>query len=278
MKIKSVIAASTIGAMTLFGGQALAAGNASLSLGGGSYQTGNSFAVPVYVNSGVDPVNVVQADFNYNSSAMQFQSVSCGGAFTITAGAGANSVTCGVGNGASVTGSQLVGTINFKALASSGSSVANIASSSHVYRSTDNTDVWNGVATSTGFSFTSPAPAPAKPVRTTTTKSTSTAPATTAPVATALTPAPKTTAKKSVVTHNTKNAATVQSSTNGWYWALIALGLVALFFLLPTAWLNRHPKQSRIYKRNTKRFIKNNITQPGKRLYKHGVQLNPFTK
>ncbi len=276
MRIKSAIIGSTIGAMTLFGGTAMAAGSDSLSLGGGSYQTGSSFAVPVYVNTGTDPVNVVEAAFTYDTSAFQFESDSCGGAFGITANATANDLTCGVSGGASATGSQLVGTINFKALGS-GSTVASIASGSHIYRSTDNTDVWDGVTTSTGFSFTSPAPAPTpvKPVHTT--KNTTPAPVTSAPVAPTPTPTHKVTPKKSVTTH-TKNAATVKSSTNGVYWALIALGVVALFFLLPTAWMNRHPKQSRIYKQNTKRFVKNNITNPTKNLYKHGVQFNPFSK
>ncbi|MBX4197356.1 cohesin domain-containing protein [Candidatus Saccharibacteria bacterium] len=166
-KIKSIVLSTLFTATTMVGGlagQAQALGNASLSMAGGSHQAGSSFAVPIYVNSGADPVNVVQADFSYNASQLQFQGVSCGGSFGITAGAGANSVTCGVAGGASVTGSQLVAVANFKALAGSGSSVISIAPSSHVYRSTDNTDVWNGVPTSTGISFSSPAPVTRAPV------------------------------------------------------------------------------------------------------------------
>ena len=275
MKIKSTIIASTFGGIMLFGGQAMAAGNASLSLGGGSYQNGSSFAVPVYVDSGTDPVNVVQADFNYDASTMQFQSVSCGGAFTITASTSANDATCGIPGGSSVTGSQLVATINFKALAGSGSSTASIASTSHVYDSATNTDIWNSVDTSTGFSFTSPAPAPSQPASLTT----STSPAATATAPVAPTPTPKATPKTTIATHNTKNTAIVKSSSKGWAWALMTLSVIVLIFLVPAAWLNRYnPKKYRVYKRNTRRFVKNHITKHGKSLYKHGVQFNPFTK
>jgi len=182
-RIKSVILSSAFTATTLVGGlagQAYAAGNASLSMSGGSHQAGTSFAVPIFVNSGSDPVNVVQADWSYDASKLQFQGVSCGGSFGITAGSGANTVTCGVANGASVSGSQLVAVANFKALAGSGSSVISIASSSHVWRSTDNADIWNGVPTSTGISFTGAAavrsttPLVSQPTTTTTTTPTPT--------------------------------------------------------------------------------------------------------
>lgn len=269
-RVKSLSFSILASAVTIFGmvgGQALAAGNASLALGGGSYRAGSSFSVPVYVNSGADPVNVVQADFSYDTSAMQFQGVSCGGAFGITAGAGANSVTCGVSNGATVTGSQLVATINFKAL-SGGSAVANIAPSSHVYRSTDNADIWNGVATATGFSFVAPAPVTRTPV----------VPA--APAATAETPAaaPAKAVTKKPAQHKVVAAAPVKASNTGSWILLIILALALAAVAAATAWAARHPKQYRTYKKSAKRFVNRNVTQPSKRLYKQGWQQMPFTK
>ena len=243
--IKSAILTTAVTTTSLFGGTALAAGNASLSLGGGSFRTGSSFSVPIYLNSGSDPVNVVQADFSYNPSAMQFQGVSCGRAFGITAGAGANSVTCGVSNGASVTGSQLVGVINFKALAA-GNSSANIASSSHVYRSTDNADIWNGVATGTAFAFSAPAPV-ARPV----------------PAAPASTPAPETkaanTTKKPAQHRAVIATAPVKASSTG-NWILFGTLLAALAAVIGAAiWAVRHPKQYRTYKKSTRRLYKQSL-------------------
>jgi len=264
MKIKTILTSAAASSILMMGGQAMAAGNASLSLGGGSYQTGNSFSVPVYVNSAADPINVVQADFSYDTSALQFQGVSCGGAFGITAGAAANSVTCGVSNGSSVTGSQLVATINFKAIGS-GSSVANIASSSHVYRSTDNADVWNGVPTSTGFSFSSPAPITrSTPSRSTLTTSSNPVVSTDSSV----TPAPvvKAAVTKKPAHHKVAVAAPVAKASNLLSWLLISfLVLLMALVVASAAWLARHPKQYNSYRMSSKR------------LYKHGLQLMPFS-
>lgn len=158
--IKTLALNSVVAAATIFGslaGTAQAAGNASLSVAGGSHSVGSTFSVPVYVNS-ADPINVVTADFSYDGSQLQFIGAGCGSAFGITADSNANSITCGVNGGGSVSGSQLVASIKFKALSGSGSSAVSIAPSSHVYSATDNSDVWNGAASSAAISFYTPAP------------------------------------------------------------------------------------------------------------------------
>jgi Cohesin domain len=158
--IKTLTLNTAVAAVTILGGlagTAHAAGDANLSVAGGTHSVGSTFNVPVYVNS-AEPINVVTAGFSYDGSQLQFLGVGCGSAFGITADSNANSVTCGVNGGGSVSGSQLVASISFKALAGSGSSAVSIASGSHVYSAADNSDVWNGALNSSSVSFYTPAP------------------------------------------------------------------------------------------------------------------------
>ena len=147
-------------------GLAHAAGTASFSLtpSSGSYDVNAVFNVLVYENSGVETVNAVQADLTYDQSKLQFVSVSATGSpFTTctqtSGGSGNVSIQCAL-LGSSTSGNQLIGTVTYKALVGSGSTAVNLAASSHILRSTDNTDIWSGIITGATYNLTTPATPP----------------------------------------------------------------------------------------------------------------------
>jgi hypothetical protein len=156
-KLITTTLSSLVLATSLLGSSASAAGSASLNLSpnGGTYDTGSTISVTVSENSGNDSVNVIQADVAYNGAQLQFISASCNGAFEIAASVSANGITCGTTT--PKTGGQIVGTMNFKALASGPIS---FAGSSAIYRSTDNTNVWNGNTTGGNYTVSAPVVAP----------------------------------------------------------------------------------------------------------------------
>lgn len=103
--------------------QAATPGTLFITPASGSFTSGSTVSFTVYEESGATPVNGVQFDLNYNSSQLQYLSNS-NGAFT--AAAQTNTATAGlirVFRGASdgLTGQQAVVTLNFKLLATSGS-------------------------------------------------------------------------------------------------------------------------------------------------------------
>ena len=196
-----------------------AAGSASLSLSpsSGNYKIGNTFSVTIYENSGSDPVNVVEAILSYDQSKLQLLGRTCNsGAFEVSAFSACGTIV-------PKTGTQAVATASFKALASGSASIS-FAGSSHIYRSTDNTEIWNGATGGGMYSLTKPAPAKLKA----TTLGASTAPTPTpAPVAAA----DSTTKKTPAATPTTvaKTTDKVSEKTPAWQWitALVIVALVA---------------------------------------------------
>jgi hypothetical protein len=184
-----------------------AAGPASLYLSpaSGTYTTGQAVNVQIMVNTGGQSVNAIQADFTYPATKLQFQSIDgTGSVMGIDASStgGNGSVSIARGNTSPYTGTGLVATVHFTALAA-GSAALTFSNSSAVVRSTDNTNIL-GTATGANYTLAAPAtptptptpktptPTPAKtptPVPGTTTK-------TPTPAATTPTPTP-TTAKSS---------------------------------------------------------------------------------
>lgn len=139
---------------------ASAAGSASFSLSpnSGSYQVGSSFTVSLRENSGSDPVNVVEARLSYDASKLQFTGVSDEGtAFDSvidnTGGGGNVHITRYKGGGGSLVGSQVVGAVSFKAI-SAGAANVSFVSGSHIVRSSDQQDIWNGSSSAATFTVT----------------------------------------------------------------------------------------------------------------------------
>lgn len=174
--VTSFVSILTVLVTALVPATTYAAGSASMALSGsGSRTVGGVFRVNIVENSGADPVNVIQADLNYDTSKLQLIGGGCSSAFEITA-PGGSGITCGTT--APKTGAQAVGFANFKVKAA-GTGAVSIASSSHIYRSTDNADVWNGAANGVSFGFVNPVPVAPAPVAATPAPAPVTKPATT---------------------------------------------------------------------------------------------------
>lgn len=127
-----------------------AAGNASFTLSpsSGSYDKNTNFALTVYENSGSEQVNAVDAKLVYDQSKLQFVGVSTSGSpFDFctekTGGSGTVSIVCAK-LGGSVSGQQQVGKVTFKARVGSGTTSVSFGGNSHIVRSADSEDIWNG--------------------------------------------------------------------------------------------------------------------------------------
>lgn len=112
----------------------------------GAFATGATVTVTIRENSGVTPVNAVQANLSYPAGVLQFESTSTATSpFTTTLQneGGSGSVQLGVGVlGGSVTGDQVVGVVTFTALAAGAASIAFTAGSG-VARESDSIDICN---------------------------------------------------------------------------------------------------------------------------------------
>ncbi len=135
---------------------AIAAGpSATMSLtpSSGTYSAGVSIVVSIYEDSGANQVNGVQANLSYPTSKLQYVSSTNSGSTAFptvlqnTGGGG--SVQIGVGNlSTSSTGSQLVATVTFTALAA-GSATVDFASGSAVALTSGGTDGLVGTTNAT---------------------------------------------------------------------------------------------------------------------------------
>lgn len=122
---------------------ASAAGTATLSLSSAAYTltSGSTLTVNVYEDSGTDTVNAVQANFTYPTSSLTFTSIASSSAFNIAAQSTGGSGVVKIGRGATpaVSGKQLVATVYFSVVGTSGSFSLNFdQTTSKVVRSTDN--------------------------------------------------------------------------------------------------------------------------------------------
>ncbi len=137
-----------------------AAGSASLSLtpASGSYTQNTSFSVAVHENG--DNVNVVTAKLTYDASKLTCSGVGAG-AFsnTISATCGGGSVTISryTDPGTTVSGDQVVGTVNFTAT-STGTTTVNFAAGSQI--ASNGTNAWNGDTTGGTYTLTAPVVTP----------------------------------------------------------------------------------------------------------------------
>jgi hypothetical protein len=217
-------------------GHGFAAGSATLGLSpsGANYSAGQTFMVSIIENSGGDSVNVVGADFTYNSSMLQFVGASCNsGAFEIQfPGTSSAGITCGTATAKA--GSQVVGSASFKVIAAGSASIG-FASSSNIYRSTDNTNIWNGNTSGGNYNLTAAATAApvkkkATPTTTTTQQAVPAPAAVTEPVQPAVVQPVADTKTQAVVVASTKdNNSTAWLLTSG---LLIAAIAGATYYLL----------------------------------------------
>jgi chitodextrinase len=124
-----------------------ASGTAALSLTPASaiQNNGSIFQVSIYEDSGTAPVNAVQANLSYPATGLQLNSIDAtNSAFPLSAQqTGANGtiqIARAINGGtAPVTGKQLVATLTFQSLLSTGSATVTFTSGSAVVSSIDNT-------------------------------------------------------------------------------------------------------------------------------------------
>ena len=124
-----IVAASVLSAAPVFA----ASGSITLASNKSLVAAGGSFVVAIYMNGGGNAIYGVQADISYPSSKVQYIGFSgSGGAFEIAAANGGSDglATIARGTTSPVSGSGLIGTATFKALAGSGNATIVIASSS----------------------------------------------------------------------------------------------------------------------------------------------------
>ena len=216
----------TIGA---FAGSASAAGSASLSLSpaSGTFTQGNSYTITIYENG--SDINAVTAKLTYDPTKLTCTGVSVTTS-TFAASSGANcasgAVTIGryVGlddaTGApnpSKNGSQVVGSVTFKAVTASGTTNVSFASGSQV--ASEGANVWDGNTSGGTYSLV------AAPVATTPTGSSTGGTSTTSTSGTSSTSgkttssSPTSTSKSgssaSTTSSTTQNGSTNASSSNG---------------------------------------------------------------
>jgi hypothetical protein len=133
-----------------------------------SINQNTDFNVSVRINSGTDPVNAVEADLTYDSTKLQYVSVSSTGSdFPLEASTQATTGSLKLARAtnpgsAPITGDGLVAIVTFHSLTGSGSSSITFAGSSAVVRSTDNTNVLiDSGSTTVNFSVpATPTPTP----------------------------------------------------------------------------------------------------------------------
>lgn len=159
---------------------ALAAGSASLSLtpSSGSYKKDTILTVTIYENSGSVAINAVEADLQYDTTKLQYDSINTSASAFDLAGPS----TYGGGlvkiprakSGSTLIGSQIVASVSFKALVGSGTTPITFASSSGIIEPTAGgpQNVWNGSPTGGTYTLTGT-------TTTTTTKKTTTTTTTT---------------------------------------------------------------------------------------------------
>src|ERR1039458_219230 len=119
-----MVAVLTSAALYIGTSTATGVNSLSLSPSSGSYNIGTTFTINIYETSGT-AINAAEADLIYNASQLQYVSSSTAGAFanyvSPTSTAGEFTIS-GASGGAGLTGTNLIGTVTFKAL--TGSSAA----------------------------------------------------------------------------------------------------------------------------------------------------------
>lgn len=146
-----------------FSGDAYAAGSASYSLipSSGSYSQNSSFTVQVHENG--SNVNTVTTKLTYDASKLSCTGVGGSSAFpqTITAACGSGTVTISryIGpydNPTTVSGDQIVGSVSFTVIASSGTAAISFAAGSIIADGITSGGLWNGSTTGGTYTLTAP--------------------------------------------------------------------------------------------------------------------------
>jgi len=218
-KLTSSLAALGVSLAIIGSGTSFAAGSASFSLTPGSAGevNGSTFGVAVYESSS-DAVNVVTANLTYDQSKLQFIGIDASGSgfdsnASSNGGSGSVSISRFVSGGGTVTGSQKVATVDFKALVGSGSTSVNFSSSSVI--ASNGSNVWNGVNNAGTYYLIMPVSTPPSGGTGGSTGSTSTGSTGSSTKASTSTGSTNSTASTKTTTTSSSNNGTVQGASTG---------------------------------------------------------------
>jgi hypothetical protein len=143
-----------------------AGANITLVANRATVSAGGSLIVAIYMNGGGTPIYGVQSDLNFPSSKLQYVGFSAGSsAFEIAAanGGGDGSATIARGTTNPVSGVGLIGTVTFKALASSGSATISVAGSSSLSDGSGTAQPFSPGSATVNFGAVAAAPAATAP-------------------------------------------------------------------------------------------------------------------
>lgn len=144
----------------LSSGSVHAAGSGTISLSPSSASVDKDKTVTIVIQAASDEeYNTVQVDLSYDQAALEYVGMDgAGSAFDspLPSNGGGGSVQVVRGSTVGLTGSKKVVSVNFKALAGSGSSSVSVVGSSLILRSSDSQNVWNGSVSSSALSFVTP--------------------------------------------------------------------------------------------------------------------------
>lgn len=154
-----VVTMVTLLTPVLYGTAAAAAAVLYISPSTSSVNVGATLTVSIRENSYSEPVNAVQANISYPSNLLQFENIGNSSAFGIVAqnSGGGGSVQIARGALPSVSGDQLVATVQFKALAGSGTAQLSFVGGSSVVSANSNTNI---MTSSPGGDYTLATPPP----------------------------------------------------------------------------------------------------------------------
>ena len=158
-----ILGTTTGTSFTVTGTPSAASATMTLAPASGSITSGSTITVAIRENSGSEPVNSVQSSVTYDPVQLQFLSMTEGGSFsnvaaTDTATAGRVRVGRSVAGGAGISGDNLIVTLSFKVLSSTGSvNLAVDKVQSFVVTSATNKDILNTIS-GAGFIVATTAP------------------------------------------------------------------------------------------------------------------------
>ena len=153
----AVLVGAAIGYFIYISLAAPAAPNVYLTPSSKTMAANTTFSVQVRENSGSTAVNAVQANFSYPANLVDFVSIDAtSSAFTTEAQSSGGSGQVNIARGiiGSLTGDQLVATVNFKTKTTSGAAAMVFVSGTALVSSSTNQDILGSLSATTGGTYT----------------------------------------------------------------------------------------------------------------------------
>jgi hypothetical protein len=154
--IFAILVGITIGYLIFISRAAPSPPNVYLSPSARTMPANTTFSVQVRETSGSTAVNAVQANFSYPASLVDFVSIdSTGSAFTTEASSSGGSGQVSIARGiiGTLTGDQLIATVNFRTKTTSGTATMAFVVGTALVSSSTNQDILGGLSATTGGTY-----------------------------------------------------------------------------------------------------------------------------